>query len=41
MICFWKCLKFDVDLKIAQKDAEKVFLFEINASELFELNCLY
>ena len=36
-----KCSKFNLDLKTAEKTAEKVLVFEITASELVAINCPY
>ena len=41
VIFFRKCSKYNEDLQNAQNDSEKIIFFDINASELLELNCLY
>ena len=38
---FWKCSKFKEDFENVAKIPQKVFVFEINASQLVKLNCLY
>ena len=38
---FKKCSKFKLDFKNAEKNKKKFFVFEIIASELVALNCLY
>ena len=38
---FRKFSKFNVDVKDAEKIQQNYFVFDINASELFALNCLY
>ena len=42
ILFFEKCLKFKLDFKNAKKNREKdFFVFDILASELVPLNCLY
>ena len=36
-----KCLKLNIDFETAKKIDNFFFVFEILASELVELNCLY
>ena len=41
VIFFRKFSKYNEDLQNAQNDSEKIILFDINASELLQLNCFY
>ena len=41
VIFFSKCSKFELDFKNEKKIQKKLFVFEILASKLVALNCLY
>ena len=38
---FGKCLKFKIDFGNAKKNENKFFVFELFASDMVALNCVY
>ena len=41
VIFFSKCSKFELDFKNEKKNQKKLFVFQLLASKLVALNCLY